>query len=212
MSPLIRSRGYLPHWECDQAIYFVTFRLADSLPQELLARLRQERAILNRVLLPGSAGVPPASSSSSFPVNTAADEKRALKLNAILKKAEQYLDEGRGVCYLRDPRIAKVVSDVLHHFNEDRYRLYAWCVMPNHVHVLFSPRGEHTLETILHTWKSYSAKEANKLLGRTGHFWQHEYFDHLVRHEASLEKIIQYIEQNPQKAKLENWAWMEVLR
>jgi len=209
MRPAIRSRGYLPHWECGHAIYFVTFRLADSLPQELLARLREERAALDRAIPPRSAGVSPASFSPPY---TAADEKRAQKLNAILKKAEQCLDEGRGACHLQDPRVAKVVSDALHHFNEGRYRLYAWCIMPNHVHVLFSPIGESTLETILHAWKSYSAKKINKLLGQTGHFWQREYFDHLVRHESSLQKITEYIGQNPQKAGLKNWPWLEVLR
>jgi REP element-mobilizing transposase RayT len=205
MTPSIRSRGYLPHWEIDHATYFVTFRLADSLPRELLARLRHERATLDRAR---SAGVPPASSS---PLYVAADRDRARKLRAILQKAEQCLDDGLGQCYMRDFRIAKIVADTIRHFHGQRYQLRVWCVMPNHVHVIFSPLGEHTLETILHAWKSYSAHEANKLLGRTSHFWQREYFDHLVRHEASLLKITRYVQENPQKAGLRNWPWVEVL-
>ena|ERR1700687_367071 len=201
MTPSIRSRGYLPHWESDHAIYFVTFRLADSLPRELLTRLRQERDALDRSR---SAGFQPASQSP-------ADQNRARKLRAILQKAEQCLDDGRGQCHMRDFRVAKIVADTIRHFNAQRYQLRAWCVMPNHVHVIFSPIGEHTLEAILHAWKSYSAHEANKLLGRTGRFWQREYFDHLVRHEASLQKITQYVQENPQKAGLQNWPWVEAL-
>src|SRR5713226_3888383 len=205
MTPCIRSRGYLPHWEIDHATYFVTFRLADSLPRELLARLRQERDALDRSR---SAGFQPASSS---PLYAPADRDRARKLRAILQKAEQCLDDGLGHCYMRDSRIAKIVADTIRHFHGQRYQLRVWCVMPNHVHVIFSPLGEHTLETILHAWKSYSAHEANKLLGRTSHFWQREYFDHLVRHEASLLKITRYVQENPQKAGLQNWPWVEVL-
>jgi len=205
MTPCIRSRGYLPHWEIDHATYFVTFRLADSLPRELLARLRHERYALDRAR---SAGFQPASSS---PLYAPADRDRARKLRAILQKAEQCLDDGLGQCYMRDFRIAKIVADTIRHFHGQRYQLRVWCVMPNHVHVIFSPLGEHTLETILHAWKSYSAHEANKLLGRTSHFWQREYFDHLVRHEASLLKITRYVQENPQKAGLRNWPWVEVL-
>jgi len=197
VSHSIRSRGYLPHWESDHATYFVTFRLADSLPRELLDRLRQERDALDRSC---SAGFQPA----------VADQAHARKPRAILQKAEQCLDDGLGHCHMRDSRIAKIVADTILHFDGHRYTLWAWCVMPNHVHVIFSPLGEYTLESILHSWKSYSALEANKVLGRMGRFWQREYFDHLVRNEASLLKITRYVQENPQKAGLHDWPWVEV--
>ena len=193
----IRSRGYLPHWESEYATYFVTYRLADSLPRELLDCLRQERHAFDHAEQAGTE-VP-------------ADRDRTRKRHAILQKAEQCLDEGLGQCYMRDFRVAKIVADSIRHFHAQRYRLRAWCVMPNHVHVIFSPLQEHTLEAILHTWKSYSALEANRFLGRTGRFWQREYFDHLVRNEASLLKITRYVQENPQKAGLHNWPWVEVL-
>jgi REP element-mobilizing transposase RayT len=192
-----RSRGYLPHWESEHATYFVTFRLADSLPRDLLERLRQERDVLDRAKQAHS--------------DVAPDQELARKLRAILQEAEQALDDGLGVCYMRDPRIAKIVADTILHFHGQRYSLWAWCVMPNHVHVIFSPLGEYTLESILHSWKSYSALEANKVLGRMGRFWQREYFDHLVRNEASLLKIARYVQENPQEAGLHNWPWVEVL-
>ena len=190
----IRSRGYLPHWETDGAIYFVTFRLADSLPRKLAAQLNKERQAIEKA---GKAGAA-----------TPADAARLEKLRAILRKAERCLDGGLGECHLRDDRVARIVSDALRKFDGKRYRLIAWCVMPNHVHAVFSPSGGHDLETILHSWKSYSANIANQLLARTGHFWQREYFDHLVRNEASLSKILQYVMEYPRKAGLRNWPWV----
>jgi len=80
--------------------------------------------------------------------------------------------------------------------------------MPNHAHVVFTAMGDHGLDDILHSWKSYSAHEANRILGRTGHFWQREYFDHLIRNEASFRKIVDYVQENPIKAGLRNWRWV----
>src|SRR2546429_8975150 len=74
--------------------------------------------------------------------------------------------------------------------------------MPNHVHVLVRPAMEHKLPDILQSWKSFTAKEANKVLGRTGEFWQAESFDHIVRDEQQLQKVTLYIQENPIKARL----------
>jgi len=197
LSASIRSRGYLPHWESDHPTYFVTFRLADSLPRDLLDRLRREREAIQR--------------SCQAKTSVSADRKRAIKLRALLQKAERLLDGGLGQCYMRDPRIAQIVADTLRHFREQRYHLLAWCVMPNHVHVVFSPLGHNSLDAILHSWKSYSALEANRLLGRKGVFWQREYFDHLIRTESSLRKVSRYVRENPQKAGMRDWPWVQVL-
>ena len=194
MTAQTRSRGYLPHLENQNPIYFVTFRLADSLPREILRQLRAERETIEKA---ASAGV-----------TVAADHFRLLKLRAIIQKAERWLDQGSGSCFMKDPRIAGIVADALQFFDGKRYRLLAWCVMPNHVHVVFSPLGSYNLQTILHSWKSFSAEQANRLLGRKGRFWQREYFDHLVRSDSSLRKIINYVKQNPQKAGLQNWPWI----
>src|SRR5208337_3570102 len=99
-----RSRGYLPHWEASHASYFVTFRLADSLPRDLLDRLRKEREMLDRV-------------DRGTPAGSRRYEARASKLRAILQKTEQVLDSGLGACYLSDPRIAKIVADTIRHFH-----------------------------------------------------------------------------------------------
>ena len=97
------------------------------------------------------------------------------------------------------------------HFDEARYRLHAWVVMPNHVHVLITPFEGFTLSTILHSWKSYTAKEANRLLHRNGQFWQEEYFDRYIRTEEHYRRAVEYIESNPVMAglckKKEDWPF-----
>jgi valyl-tRNA synthetase len=101
---------------------------------------------------------------------------------------------------LKDEGAAKVVADALIHFDGERYDLGAWVVMPNHVHVVITPRGGHPVGDILHSWKSFTAHKINELLGRTGPFWQHESYDHIVRNERALYKIQEYIDRNPDKA------------
>jgi REP element-mobilizing transposase RayT len=102
------------------------------------------------------------------------------------------------------------MAETLLHYDRVRYLLLAWCVMPNHVHVVFRPMENHTLAQIVQTWKSYSAHKANRLLGRSGEFWQREYYDHLVRDEADLHRIVRYVLENPRKAKLADWPWVGV--
>jgi putative DNA methylase len=116
-------------------------------------------------------------------------------------KIEEYLDAGQGECHLRQPEIASVIQENLLRFDGIRYRLLAWVIMPNHVHALIEIQ-ETPLATIVRSWKSYTANEANRLLGRTGTFWQPEYFDRYMRDQEHLAKAIRYIENNPMKATL----------
>jgi hypothetical protein len=78
------------------------------------------------------------------------------------------LDRGEGACHLADPRIAEIVEDALLRFDGERYRLIAWCVMPNHVHVVIETTTRYSLGCIVHAWKSFTAKGANRVLGRGG--------------------------------------------
>ena len=105
-----------------------------------------------------------------------------------------------------DPRVAQVVAEALTHFDEQRYRLLAWCVMPNHVHVVFEP--EERLDKTLHSWKSFTAKAANKILARSGDFWQEEYFDRTIRNASEFAQTVRYVEDNPTKACLHGWQWV----
>ena len=122
-------------------------------------------------------------------------------------RIEQYLDKGSGACHLRNPALAKVVSEALLHFNERRYRLFAWCVIPNHIHVVVRLFPGYSLAAVLHSWKSYTAKRATDVIGITGSIWQREYYDHLLRSEAEFERAVRYVVENPVKAGLRNWPW-----
>ena len=194
--PSIRTRGKLPHWEADNAIYFVTLRLADSLAQNVLREFEFERRDT---------------------VATAGKMSRLLSLSErqrleelMSERIQDKLDAGIGSCFLARPAIADLVSATLQHFAQSRYRMYAWCVMPNHVHALFRILGNHSLAEVVRSWKSYSAREANGLLRRTGKFWQREYYDHLVRSEEEFHRIVGYIAENPANAGLQNWKWVGV--
>ena len=112
------------------------------------------------------------------------------------------LDQGHGKRDLALPSVATLVQTALLIFDAERYALTAWCVMPNHVHALLEIRLGYRLDRIVHSWKSYTAKEANRLLGRTGSFWAPEYFDRFMRDEEHLASTAAYIEGNPVKAGL----------
>ncbi|HXU31735.1 MAG TPA: transposase [Thermoanaerobaculia bacterium] len=120
----------------------------------------------------------------------------------LRKHLARYEDQGQGVCWLRKDPIAALVERALLEFDDDRYRIIAWCIMPNHVHALIETLGEWTLDRVVHGWKSYTAHEANRVLGRTGQFWAREYHDRFVRDDDHLKKAIRYIENNPVNAGL----------
>jgi len=114
----------------------------------------------------------------------------------------EYLDRGYGECLLRDANAAELVASSLHHFDGQRYALSDFVIMPNHVHLLVGLLGETGIEAQCKSWKSYSAREINLLLGRRGRFWQEESFDHLVRSPEQFERFQRYIAENPAKAGL----------
>jgi menaquinone-specific isochorismate synthase len=192
----IRRRGRLPHWEADGATYFVTFRLGDSLPRPVLESLEFERQDTLRT------------SERQGRQLTAAELKRLEEL--FSERIEAYLDSGCGACHLANPQISKKVAGALQFFEGQRYRQFAWSVMPNHVHAVFRPLPNWPLEGIMHSWKSFTSKEANKVLHRTGDFWEPEYYDHLVRNEEEFYRYIEYVASNPKRAGLKDWKWVWV--
>ena len=137
-----------------------------------------------------------------------APRKRAVELR---RRIEEYLDAGHGNCWLSQPDIARPVELALFHFDGQRYLLLAWCIMPNHVHVMIETRDGFPLPDILHSWKSFTASQANKLLKRSGEFWQREYLDRYIRNVEHYQQAITYIEENPVKAGLArvktDWPW-----
>lgn len=128
-----------------------------------------------------------------------------------VEAADAVLDRSYGRRDLAIPQIARTVEETILRFDGTRYALIAWCIMPNHVHVLIQIREGHRLDRVVHTWKSFTAHFANRLLGRTGRFWAPEYFDRFMRDEDQLAKNVDYIEANPAAAGLcrepADWAF-----
>lgn len=177
----------LPHWRQDGATYFVTFRLGDALPQ---AKLREIRLFK----LEWEKRHPPPRDSK-----TREDYARE-----VMRRVEGWLDQGMGARELRDPAASKIVANAMLHFNDERYELGCFVVMPNHVHAVIRPSlpDKEALEDILQSWKRFSSLEINRLLGRRRTLWQAETFDRIIRDEEHLYRVIQYIGRNPAKAKL----------
>ncbi len=126
------------------------------------------------------------------------------------------LDRSLGSCALWDPRCAQLVEDALLYHDSERYRLLAWVVMPNHVHVLIETLPPVSLHRIVATWKSYTARRINELLERSGPFWQSDYYDRYIRDEDHLARAVAYVHNNPVAAGLVarpvDWQWSSVRR
>lgn len=194
----IRTGAHLPHWTKQGSIYSVTFRLADSLPQNVLREWLDQRTDLKL---------------------KAHDFKRDLTETEISQlielhsdKVQEFLDAGMGACYMHRPDIAAMVSSALRFHDHDRFDLLAWCVMPNHVHAVVQPREGFELSTLLHSWKLFTAHSANNALSRSGDFWQVEYYDHLLRDETEVRQAVEYVWSNPEKAGLKDWIWRGVCK
>lgn len=204
------THGDLPHWYRPGCAHFVTYRLAGSIPASLLRRWRRERsAVIER---------PPPTGATLL-------EQRRLAHRRFFAQYDECLDSSTTVRWLAEPRVAEIVRENLYHHHGTKYELLAWCVMPNHVHVLLQPfdqaettapeslaagsdlsdevpDGSGPLAGIMHSLKSFTANRANEVLGRRGQFWQHESYDHWVRDLDELERIVEYVRRNPVRAGL----------
>lgn len=177
-----KHRVNLPHWQQDEAWLFVTWRLADSLPQAVVMKLDERRKHWE----------------ATHP-KPWTDEDRKEHNRLFTLAFEALLDDAHGSCVLRDPAMSAIVADALLHFHGTRYMLYRFVVMPNHVHVLFHPLGEHKLADVVGSWKRFTARGINTALGREGALWQREYWDRLVRGERHFRWVCEYIDRNPEK-------------
>ncbi len=168
------SRGYLPHFDGTTIPQFITIHLADSVPGQVIKGWKRELSSLEY------------------------EQERIV----LQRRIEKYLDQGYGDAFLRDSGVANLVQNALLRFEGIKYLLFAWVVMPNHIHSLMARFEEFEFSDILHSLKSYTAHEANKLLHRTGQFWQEDYFDRYMRNQDHFDKTVKYIENNPVKAGL----------
>jgi REP element-mobilizing transposase RayT len=200
-SPLIsglHSRGALPHLKREGASYFVTFRLAGSLPKQVLQKLKIERdAMVQKAL------------SQNRPLTW---REQTDLFDWYARRVDGILDAGNGECFLSMPEVATLVANALRFFDGQRYVLRAWVVMPNHVHAVVRPTSPNNLSSILKSWKGYTSNQANRLLDRQGRaFWQKESYDHCCRDEDDFQKCSAYTTMNPVRAGLceraEDWLW-----
>lgn len=173
-APCWHSRDHRPRFDRPGAVQSITIRLADALPAALPIKWRYELAHL------------PAG-------------ERELELRS---RIEDHLDGGYGTCLLRRQEIGRLVEDAFFLFDSSRYHLLAWCVMPNHAHVVVETQPDWEPGELAHTWKSHTGNEANKLLQRRGPFWQFEHYDRAVLDGAHFESVVRDVEDNPVKAGL----------
>lgn len=193
-------RRNLPHIQPPETDLFLTFRLVDSLPAEVLIRMSKERRVVEESLkLRG--------------LDSRALGQLARRHFAML---ESWLDKAIiGPTWLADSRVADILVEALHHRDGVKYQLDAYSVMPNHVHAVFEPllRDDvpESLSSIMHSLKRHTARRANQILERGGQFWEHESFDHYIRSMAERNRILNYVVQNPVKAglakKWSEWPW-----
>jgi putative transposase len=183
--PLTVYMRHLPHWRQPGATYFVTFRLADSLPQSKLDELESIRREWDR-RVGGS--------------ERASKEELESLAHVMMAKHERWLDDGHGDCQLKRKELAQLVANSMHYFDGERYELNAYVVMHNHVHVILRPfSSKSSLEDILGSWKQFSARQINELIGRSGTLWQDECYDRIIRDEEHLYRCLQYVGSNPSK-------------
>jgi putative transposase len=196
--PKTYYRGHLPHYQPEGATYHVVFRLKGSLPAKAIEELRAEREEAERGLEKTKEG------------------KNKIRLLRELRwtyfeRFDVLLDaNSTGPLWLKEPEIAEIVKEALHYRDGKVYDLLAYCIMPNHVHMVV---GRNAIPTyrILQSLKRHTARKANVVFGRSGAFWQDESYDHVIHDGNELERTIWYVLNNPVKARLvqswEQWQW-----
>ena len=187
-----QCRGYLPHIENKQ-YQMITFRLYDSVPKEVVDGWKETLSLLGSLTSSQREQREPRRHSFST-YKTEAD-----RLLALLDK---YEDAGYGSCVLKPDNVARIVHDAIFFYHEKKYNVISWCIMPNHVHVLIEVMKNISLSSILHSWRSFSSNEINKVLNRSGQLWMPEYFDRFIRDNEHFNNVVNYIHNNPVKAGL----------
>jgi len=177
------SRGYLPHFDGREIPQFISLRLFDSLPASVVERWKGELNLSN------------------------SERDRIL----VQRRIEKYLDQGYGLAFMREHRVATMIQSVLLGSDGESYRLSGWVIMPNHIHMLLTRFENSTLADLMQSLKSITSHKANRILKRQGQFWMPDYFDRYVRNAEHFARTMRYIEDNPVKARLchrpEDWPF-----
>jgi type I restriction enzyme R subunit len=193
----IYYNGLLPHWRQAGCTYFVTFRLADSVPRAVLDQWLHERDCW---LKARGAELKGHNWPAAIKQLSRVDRKRFER--HFVSQLFEYLDRGYGSCVLQQPNIAKIAADSLVYFQGVRLDVGDFVIMPNHVHALMTPYAGFELEDIIQSIKSFTSNQINRELKRTGTLWMRESYDRIVRDGEELLRIQPYIRANPEKAGL----------
>lgn len=198
-------RGYLPHIEGKQ-YQMINFRLYDSVPREVVERWKEMLSLLGG---PQTSSLREASCLLEQEQTTGLRDTRRhpfstykTEADRLLALLDKYEDAGYGSCVLKDDKVAKIVHDAIFFYHGKKYNVISWCIMPNHVHVLIEVMKNISLSSILHSWRSFSSNEINKVLNRSGRLWMPEYFDRFIRDNDHFNNVVDYIHNNPVKAGL----------
>jgi putative transposase len=205
-APLDITRRNLPHWEQPGVCYFLTFHTADSLPSHVMQTWKAQRKAW---LL--EHGIDTARDDWHREIETLPDAVRSEFHRTFSRRMHELLDAGHGECLLRRAKFRQITVDALHCFDNDRYLLGGFVVMPNHVHVLAQCLGETRLKKMTYSWKHFTACKIHRVLremgaepcpAAAGAFWRTETHDHIVRSAEQFAHYRRYIENNPVKANL----------
>ncbi len=184
-SEIIKKQKYLPHWQQGQVLQFVSWHLGDALPVSVRNQINAERKVWIH--------------SHPQPWDTQT-EREYFKL--FSERLHKLLDQGLGSCLLRGQRIRQIVTDCIHYLTGKQLDLDCYVIMPNHVHILFSPLPDEDLSQIIQRLKSYTSHQINQTLSKKGTVWMADYWDRMIRSPRHYWKVRQYIENNPTKANL----------
>ena len=188
---VLHTRRNLPHWNQQGKLYFVTWRLADSLPKEVLARIEIDRRDWQR-------------QHGDIPLSAMGHLVKQEWYRLFHHRVQTWLDAGQGSCVLHRAEACRILCDALHHFHGERYHLGSFAIAGNHVHVLVVPHAGVELSHVVHSWKSFTSNAINKALGRSGRLWMDEYFDRILRNQLHLQRVEDYI-----AAHVEQGAYVE---
>ena len=189
----------LPHWSQAGCLCFITWRTVDSIPKSVLNRWHADRDTWLR-----NHGIEPNHEGWKLQLSELDQSLQREFVKTFSERWHRHLDACHGDCPLKDPEISNIVAASLHKFDEHRYLLTDFIVMPNHVHLLAAFADEDGMLTQCESWKHFTAREINRRLGLSDRFWQQDGFDHLVRTEEHFDGFRRYIASNPMKAGLKS--------
>ncbi|MCC8175869.1 MAG: transposase [Bacteroidales bacterium] len=169
----------IPHWHQPDKLQFVTFRLGDSLPQPILRELKEQK---QRWM-------------EDNPEPWTPDQMREYH-NHFTQKVDRWLDQGYGACYLGRKEVANYFVTKMLEFHSREWCVWAYVVMPNHVHLLLQAINGENLRASLGRFLNITSHEINKMVERKGTLWQREPFDRIVRNEGHYINVLRYMGKN----------------